>query len=481
MIRRTKIVATLGPATDRRGALNRIINAGVDVVRLNYSHDTQDQHRRRIRRIRRLAKQSGHEIGVIADLQGPKIRIAGFKQGSIILDTGDEFVIDADLQAKSGDEHHVGVTYKQLAEDVSEGDTLLIDDGRIILQVEQVSGNAVECVVLLGGTVSDNKGLNRAGGGLTAKALTRKDRMDLKHAVQQNVDYIAVSFPRNGEDIYNARKLIKDAGGNCGVIAKIERAEALDNIEEIVEAADCIMIARGDLGVEIGDALLAPVQKRLARLAREMNRVIITATQMMESMIHTQMPTRAEVLDVANAVLDGTDAVMLSAETSIGAHPEKVVEAMARICLGTEEQWLDQAPDYWVDAHFEHIDQAIAMSTMHAANRIGAKAIAALTETGATCKWMSRTSSSIPIFAFTNQLATQRRVTLLRGVYPVAFDQTQTSHQEVNRDLVQDLVERGVVTDGDTMIITKGDVFGRTGGTNGMKILRVGEHIAGVA
>ena len=481
MIRRTKIVATLGPATDRRGMLERIINAGVDVVRVNYSHDTRDQHRRRIRRVRRLAKQVGREIGIIADLQGPKIRIAGFKDGPIALETGEEFIIDALLPAKSGDEHHVGVTYKQLAEDVSAGDTLLLDDGRIILQVERVAGSAVECVVLLGGALSDNKGLNRAGGGLSAKALTRKDRTDLKHAVQQNVDYIAVSFPRTGEDIYNARKLISDANGECGVIAKIERAEALDNIEAIVEAADGVMIARGDLGVEIGDALLAPVQKRLSRLAREMNRVVITATQMMESMINSQQPTRAEVLDVANAVLDGTDAVMLSAETSVGAHPDKAVEAMARICLGTEEQWLDQAPDHWVDAHFERIDQAIAMSTMYAANRIGAKAIAALTETGATCKWMSRISSSTLILAFTSQLSTHRRMTLLRGVHPIGFDQTQTTHQEVNRDLVQNLVEREVVVEGDTVIITKGDVFGRMGGTNGMKILRVGEHIEGVA
>jgi pyruvate kinase len=481
IIRRTKIVATLGPSTDKPVVLDRLIRAGLDVVRINYSHDSKDRHEERVHMVRDRGARLGREIGVIADLQGPKVRIASFREGSVELDTGDEFIIDADLKTNAGDEHHVGITYKALAKDVRKGDTLLLDDGRIILQVESVYDNAVECVVLLGGTLSNNKGLNKEGGGLSAKALTRKDRVDLRHAVEIGADYIAVSFPRNAEDIHAARNLIANAGGNCDLIAKIERREAIDNADEIIEAADGIMIARGDLGVEIGDSRLAAVQKQLAARAREMNRVVITATQMMESMITSQIPTRAEVLDVANAVLDGTDAVMLSAESSIGRHPEKAVEAMARICLGTEEQWLDQGSDYRGTDQFQRIDEAIAKSAMFAANRIGAKAIAALTETGSTCMWMSRIGSNIPIFAFTGHVSTQRKVTLLRGVYPVAYDMTLSTHDEVNADLVNRLVNQGAVENGDTVIITKGDVFGRTGGTNGMKIVRAGDSIEPVA
>lgn len=480
-MRRTKIVATLGPATDSPAMLERVLAAGADVVRINYSHDTRARHARRIEAVRAAAAARGAEIGVMADLQGPKIRIGAFRQGSVVLEEGDEFIIDAELDLRAGDDHQVGVTYKALPRDVHPGDTLLIDDGRIILKVERVRDGAIHCVVLLGGELASNKGINREGGGLSAPALTRKDRADLRHAVAAGADFIAVSFPRTAEDIHAARRLIERAGGRCAIIAKIERADALDHAEEILAASEGIMVARGDLGVEIGDALLVPVQKRLIKIAREMNRLVITATQMMHSMTENQIPTRAEVFDVANAVLDGTDAVMLSAETSVGRYPDKAVEAMARICAATERQWGLQSPDYRIDERFERIDQAIAMSTMYAANRIGAKAIAALTETGATCVWMSRISSGIPIFAFTSHVHTRRRVTLYRGVYPVAFDLTQTSTEEVNRDLVAGLVARGVVHDGDTVIITKGDVFGRTGGTNTMKIVRVGDVIERVA
>ncbi|MCC7413884.1 MAG: pyruvate kinase [Gammaproteobacteria bacterium] len=477
-MRRTKIVATLGPATDDPELLGELIDAGADVVRLNYSHDTHERHGRRVEVVREQAARRGVEVGIIADLQGPKIRIGGFRDGPVELEDGDDFVIDAELDLRGGDGHHVGVTYKGLPRDVHAGDTLLIDDGRIILKVERVRRSAVHCVVLLGGELSSNKGINREGGGLSAPALTRKDRADLRHAVSVGADYIAVSFPRTAADIVAARKLIDKAGGRCGIIAKIERADALDHAEEILAVSEGIMVARGDLGVEIGDALLVPVQKRLIKIAREMNRIVITATQMMQSMIENQIPTRAEVFDVANAVLDGTDAVMLSAETSVGRYPYKAVEAMARICASTEQQWGLQSPDYQIDEHFERIDQAIAMATMYAANRIGAKAIAALTETGATCMWMSRMNTGIPIFAFTGHVRTQRLVTLYRGVYPIAFDMTRTSPQEVNRDLVRGLLERQAVHEGDTVIISKGDVFGRTGGTNAMKIVRIGDVIA---
>lgn len=477
VMRRTKIVATLGPATSDANMLTRVLRAGADCVRINYSHETHEGHRARVEQVRAISQQLGREVGVIADLQGPKIRIERFKRGPVTLEEGDEFTIDAALAADEGDDDGVGVTYKDLPKDVKKGDTLLIDDGRIILQVDRVVGTAVECVVLVGGELSNSKGLNREGGGLSAKALTRKDRNDIRHAVELGADYIAVSFPRNAEDIREARRLIERAGGNCGIIAKMERAEALENVESIIEASDGIMIARGDLGVEIGDSLLPPVQKRLIKIAREMNRVIITATQMMESMIENQIPTRAEVFDVANAVLDGTDAVMLSAETSVGRYPDKTVEAMARICVGTEKEWGYQGPDYRMDAHFERIDEAIAVSAIYAANRIGAKAILALTETGATTIWMSRMSSGIPIFAFTRHVPAQRKLTLYRGVYPITFDVTTTDSLEVNKEMIQHLKYRGIIRDEDLVIITKGDLRGRTGGTNAMKIVRAGNLI----
>ncbi len=476
-MRRTKIVATLGPSTDKPKVLRRLVAAGLDAARLNYSHGTPEAHAKRARALRRAARAENREIALIADLQGPKIRIERFRDGPIRLEQGDEFVIDADLQAGAGDEQQVGVTYKALAGDVKRGDTLLVDDGRIMLQVEKIDGNAIETVVLLGGELSDNKGINREGGGLSAKALTRKDRMDLKHAVDLGADYIAVSFPRTAKDIDEARRLVEKAGGNAGIIAKIERAEAIAHAEEITRAADGIMIARGDLGVEIGDSRLPPVQKQLIDLARGCHRIVITATQMMESMIENPMPTRAEVFDVANAVLDGTDAVMLSAETSIGKYPEKTVEAMARICLESEREWPDNQAELRLDAAFERVDQAIAVSTIYCANRIEVKAIAALTETGATAKWMSRIRTDIPIFAMSGLTQTLRKVNLYRGVQPVAFDISNIDTTEVTAGILTQLLERGAVTDGDRVIITKGDLMGLSGGTNGMKIVAVGEFV----
>jgi pyruvate kinase len=480
-VRRTKIIATLGPATDKPKVLTRLVAAGLDGARLNYSHGSRADHAKRARALRRAAKAERREIALIADLQGPKIRLERFRNGPIRLEEGDEFVIDADLNVNAGDEQHVGVTYKALPRDVQRGDTLLVDDGRIILQVENVDGNAIETVVLLGGTLSDNKGINREGGGLSAKALTHKDRLDLKHAVEIGADYIAVSFPRTAKDIEDAKRLVEKAGSNAGIIAKIERAEALDHAEEIVRAADGIMIARGDLGVEIGDSRLPPVQKQLIDLARRCHRIVITATQMMESMIEHPMPTRAEVFDVANAVLDGTDAVMLSAETSIGNYPEKTVEAMARICLESEKEWPDNQAELLLDAAFERVDQAIAVSTIYCANRIEVKAIAALTETGATTKWMSRIRTDIPIFAMSGLTATLRKVNLYRGVQPIAFDINAIDYTEVTAGILEQLRKRGVVVDGDKVIITKGDLLGHIGGTNGMKIVTVGEFVEHVA
>ncbi len=478
-MRRAKIIATLGPATDDPKVLEKVIQAGVDTVRLNYSHGSHEDHAMRFKAVHDLTKKIGRHIGVMADLQGPKIRIESFKEGYVVLEEGDEFSLDMAMKKTEGDEQQVGVTYKDLINDVKPGDNLLLDDGRIILQVEKIKDTRIKCVVMLGGYLSNNKGLNKDGGGLSAKALTAKDKRDLKHAIALGVDFIAISFPKTANDIISARKLIAKEGGECRIIAKMERAEALteENETGILEASDAIMIARGDLGVEIGDACLPAVQKRLIKKARAMNRGIITATQMMESMIENHIPTRAEVFDVANAVIDGTDAVMLSAETSIGKYPEKVVEAMARICTETEKARGSVGADYRIGQEFADIDETIAMSTMYAANHLNVKAIVALTETGSTTKWMSRTRSSIPIFAFTRTAKTCRRVTLFRGVYPFLYDITHSDYLEANKEMIDVLKAHNAVKDGDIVIITKGDLKGHQGGTNNMKIVKVGELV----
>ncbi|MEJ2508899.1 MAG: pyruvate kinase [Gammaproteobacteria bacterium] len=476
MQRRTKIVATLGPATDDAKVMDKIIEAGVDVVRVNFSHGSAEEHIDRAERVRNRARAHGRQVGLLADLQGPKIRIDRFKDGPVELVEGEVFVLDNQLPEDAGTTERVGLAYKQLPDDVKRGDTLLLDDGRIVLWVDDVSDTEVITRVVVGGQLSDRKGINRQGGGLSAPALTDKDRDDIRVAAQMQADYLAVSFPRSAADIHEARRLLEEAGGQkCSIIAKIERAEALDVIEEIVGASDVIMIARGDLGVEIGDAALPPVQKRLIQLARSMNRVVITATQMMESMIENQIPTRAEVFDVANAVLDGTDAVMLSAETASGKYPDKAIEAMDRVCREAEKQRMATVSTHRIDERFSRIDEAIAMAAMYTANHLHVKAIAALTESGSTPLWMSRISSGIPIYALTSHVETRRKVTLYRGVYPVSFDVTTQDHAEVNKEAIDELLRRGAVRDGDLVIITKGDLMGMLGGTNAMKIVKVGE------
>ncbi|MDH5407670.1 MAG: pyruvate kinase [Gammaproteobacteria bacterium] len=476
MLRRTKIVATLGPATEDPKMMDKILEAGVDVVRVNFSHGTAKEHIDRADRLRNRARAHGRQIGVLADLQGPKIRIEKFKQGKVMLEDGATFVLDTRLGSDEGTVERVGVAYKQIQADVKRGDTLLLDDGRIVLWVDEVTDSEVMCRVVLGGELSDRKGINKQGGGLSAPALTDKDREDIKTAAEMQADYVAVSFVRTAADVNEARELLRAAGGHGGIVAKIERAESLDVVEEIIEASDVIMIARGDLGVEIGDASLPPVQKRLIQLGRSMNKVVITATQMMESMITSHIPTRAEVFDVANAVLDGTDAVMLSAETASGKYPDKAIAAMDRICREAEKQRITTHSDHRINTEFGRIDEAIAMATMYTANHLGVKAIAALTESGSTALWMSRISSGIPIYALTSHVETRRKVTLYRGVYPVSFEPTTgKDHGEVNREAVDELLRRGTVRDGDLVILTKGDMMGTMGGTNAMKIVRVGE------
>ena len=478
MLRRTKIVATLGPATDDSKALDGIIQAGVDVVRINFSHGHPDEHRRRVEMVRNRAQAHGRQVGVLADLQGPKIRIDRFKNGKVRLAEDERFILDANCPATEGNQERVGIAYKELPDDVNRGDTLLLDDGRIVLWVEKVDGAEIICKVVVGGELSNNKGINRQGGGLSAAALTDKDRADIKIAAELEADYIAVSFPRCAADIHLARELLRAAGGQGDIVAKIERAEAVQDIEEIIASTDVVMIARGDLGVEIGDAELPAVQKQIIRVARSMNRVVITATQMMESMIENPIPTRAEVFDVANAVLDGTDAVMLSAETAAGKYPEKAVAAMDRICREAEKQASARTSDHRLNTQFGRIDEAIAMAAMYTANHLGVTAIAALTESGATPLWMSRISSGIPIYALTPHVATRRKVTMYRGVYPVSFRIDSTHHPVVNKEAVDELVRRGAVRDDDLIIITKGDLMGVHGGTNAMKVVRVGDIVA---
>ncbi len=477
-MRRTKIIATLGPATSDAKMLDRIIEAGVDVVRINFSHGNPEEHIERAEKLRNRARAHGRQIGVLCDLQGPKIRIERFKEGKVFINDGEPFILDTAMDPNEGTAERVGMAYKELPEDVKRGDTLLLDDGRISLWVDDVHGTEVRCRVVVGGELSDRKGLNKMGGGLSAPALTHKDREDIKLAAEMKADYLAVSFPVSAGDIHEARKLMEAAGGYADIIAKIERADALDNVEEIIEASDAIMVARGDLGVEIGDAALPPVQKQLIQTARKMNRIVITATQMMESMIHSHIPTRAEVFDVANAVLDGTDAVMLSAETASGKYPDKAIEAMDRICLVAEKQRIAKRSDHRIDTHFNRIDEAIAMASMYSANHLGVKAIAALTESGSTPRWMSRISSGIPIYALTKYVETRRKVTLYRGVYPVSFEVADDEDRAtIMKEAVDELLRRGAVRDGDLIIITRGETMGDAGGTNTMSIVRVGGDV----
>lgn len=474
MKRRTKIVATLGPSTDDPKVLREIIKAGMDVARINFSHGEQDDHRARIVAVRAAAAECGREVGLMGDLQGPKIRVKRFKNSKAALIVGAKFFLDSALAMHDGNELGVGVAYAKLHEDVEPGDVLLLNDGQIKLKVDKIEGTRVHTTVVLGGILSDHKGINRQGGGLSAPALTSTDREYIRFAADTDMDFLAVSFVRNAEDVMEARELLRAAGGHGLVVAKIERAEAVGCIESIIEAADIIMVARGDLGVEMGYAELTGMQKRIIRLTRRKNKVVITATQMMESMIKNRIPTRAEVSDVANAVMDGTDAVMLSAETAVGDYPVSVIAAMSEVCVGAEKHVLAKGrTTHRLDDRFEKVDEAIAMAVMYTANHLAVKAIIALTESGSTTLWMSRIRSDIPIYAFTSHLATSRRVTLYRGVYPVSFKLETSDIERLYRGIYNTLLSNNLVEDGDLAIFTKGDLTGVSGGTNSMKIVRV--------
>jgi len=471
--RNTKIVATLGPACSDSDVLQRMLAAGVDVVRLNFSHGTAADHIERARMVREQAQRLGREVAIMADLQGPKIRVGKFATGRVELKAGQAFVLDAECEL--GDDQRVGLDYKELPRDVSPGAVLLLNDGLIRLQVESVDGPRIATRVVVGGPLSNNKGINRMGGGLTAPALTAKDMDDVKTATLLEADYLAVSFPKTKEDMYMARQLLRAAGGHAMVIAKIERAEAITFLDEIIEASDGIMVARGDLAVEVGNAAVPGLQKRMIKLARERNKLTITATQMMESMINAPVPTRAEVSDVANAVLDGTDAVMLSAETAAGMYPVETVETMAQICIEAEKSATVELDRDFLNRTFTRVDQSIAMATLFTAFHLQVKAIASLTDSGSTALWMSRHNCGCPIFAVTPRIATQRKMALYRNVRPLFLEQSG------DRDSVliaaeELLVAKGQVRKGDLIVLTIGEPMGKAGGTNTMKIVKVGDQ-----
>ena len=479
MTRATKIVATLGPASSTQEVLTRMIAAGVDVVRLNFSLGTAQDHIDRAQLVREVARSVGREVGIMADLQGPKIRVGKFENGKIMLGVGDRFTLDA--RCELGNQERVGLDYKELPRDVGPGDLLLLNDGLIVLQVERVVGEEIETIVKIGGELSNNKGINRQGGGLSAPALTAKDMEDIKTAMALGADYVAVSFPKNATDMEMARQLAVVAGQphnhKARMIAKIERAEAIRPgvLEEILAASDGIMVARGDLAVEVGNAAVPALQKRMIKLAREANKVAITATQMMESMIVNPVPTRAEVSDVANAVLDGTDAVMLSAETAAGRYPVETIEAMAAICVEAEKSQPVRLDTDFLDQTFSRIDQSIAMGALFTAYHLQVKAIAALTDSGSTALWMSRHGINVPIYAMTPNVRSQRAMALYRNVQSLAMA-TSNDRDEALRQAEELLVARGVVQRGDFIALTVGEPMGQAGGTNTLKIVRVGEH-----
>jgi pyruvate kinase len=474
MQRRTKIVATLGPASDDTETLCKMIEAGLDVARINFSHGDESDHRRRAEALRAAAEKCGRDVGLMGDLQGPKIRIRRFENGSVHLDAGAAFYLDSSLGLTEGNQEGVGVALETLHEDVSEGDTLLLNDGMITLEIDRVEGTRIHTTVVNGGILSDHKGINLKGGGLSAPALTDVDRTNIQLAADLNMDFLAVSFVRSGKDVKEARKLFRKAGGNGFIVAKVERTEAVENIKSIVKAADVVMVARGDLGVEMGYAELTGIQKRMIQMTRSKYKVSITATQMMESMIENPIPTRAEVSDVANAVIDGTDAVMLSGETAVGAYPVEAIRAMSSVCVGAEK-FPNQAGRMGqrADDKFQLVDEAIAMAVMYTANHMKVKAIIALTESGATTRWMSRVRSDIPIYAMTPYAATSRRVAMYRGVYPVQFEVLEHERDKLYAKIFKTMLSKNLVEVGDLVIFTKGDLKGVSGNTNAMKILSV--------
>ena len=471
--RQTKIIATLGPSTDNAEIISQLIDCGIDAVRMNFSHGHRKDHLRRAKIVREVSQKKHYHIGIIGDLQGPKIRIQKFKNSQVILEEGQTFTLSAESDKEAGDEKQVGITYSDLYKDIKEGDELLLDDGRVSLKVESSAKSAIVTTVLIGGVLSDNKGLNRKGGGLSAPSITEKDKKDIQLAVEMDVDYLAISFVKTADDITYARKLLREAGGEAQIIAKVERVEALQNMDKIMEVSDGVMIARGDLSIEIGDAELTGVQKSLIKKARQNYCIAITATEMLQSMIESNVPTRAEISDVANAVLDGSDALMLSAESAVGKYPIEAVKTMSRLCQGAERAEPDTySTDHLLTQKVDRVDKAVALSTVYTSEHLQVKFIAALTESGSTALYISRFRSNISIYAMTTHIKTCRKVTLYKRTYPLLLEE-EDRKAKVTEQVVKALGKYQAIESGDKIVVTKGDDVGILGGTNGMKIIIV--------
>ena len=474
-LRSTRIVATLGPATDPPQVLESVLRAGVDVVRLNFSHGDPSAQVARAEAVRAMAAKIGREIGILADLPGPKIRVETFADGKVALKAGNRFDLVASNDVPPGDASQVGVSYLGLPGDVVAGDVLLLDDGLVQLKVDAVEGARIVTTVLNDSVLSNRKGLNKQGGGLSLGAITERDRELIAIAAGMDVDFIAVSFCRNAEDMHEARRVAKAHGSNAALVAKVERAEAIENLAEIVDASDVVMVARGDLGVEIGDAELPGLQKKIIRESLAREKVVITATQMLQSMVDSPIPTRAEVLDVANAVIDGTDAVMLSQETAAGSWPVKAVEAMARVCLGAERQFEADTDFEQARRGLERADHAIAMATMFLSEHIGVRAVVAMTESGGTARFLSRFHAAAPIYAFSRHAGARRKMALMRDVFPMDYDSRGQTPREAARGSIRMLVEAGHLVPGDRVIFTSGEHMETKGATNTLRLLEVGE------
>ena len=476
MRKRTKIIATLGPASSSPKSISNLIKEGTDVFRINLSHANVNEIEKIINILKNASLKLKRPVATLIDLQGQKIRIKGFSDKEyILLKTKSEFILDAVLADNKGTDKSVGLTYKDLPKQLEVGDELLLSDALIKLEVTKIEKSKIYTKVIRGGKLKPYQGVNKKGGGLSLKGITEKDKKDLAKAVKLDIDYVAVSFVKDADDIKAVKKVIGKK--QIGIIAKIERSEALEDIDQIAKVSDGLLVARGDLGVEIGIEQLPAVQDMLIRKAMSFDKIVIVATQMMESMINNRVPTRAEVFDVANAVTSGVDAVMLSAETAIGNYPIDVIQEVSRICEAAEKTNRKNLKINRTETNFRKVDQTIAMAAVYCAGKSNIKAIATLTETGSTPLWMSRIESTIPIYAMTKNDRTSRRICLLKGVYSIKLDDIEYVHAKANKQVVDLMLEKGAVKKGDFVIITKGDLMGTSGGTNAMKIVEVGNLI----
>jgi len=471
MVKKTKIIATMGPASSDPKVIEELINSGVDLFRINFSHGKKESHQENIANIRKIADELNKPVAILGDLQGPKIRVAKFADGKVTLKLNQKLILDCSY-TELGNDQIVGVDYADLAKDVFKDDTLLLDDGKIAFKVEKVVGEQVHCIVIQAGVLSNNKGINKLGGGLTAPALTTKDFADIQFAAEAKLDYLAVSFVRDATDLILTRTLLATHSGNCAIIAKIERVEAITNLDNIVKESDGIMVARGDLAVEVGDAQVPALQKRMIKSAQKYHKLSIVATQMLESMITSPVATRAEISDIANAVLDGTDAVMLSAETASGAYPVNAVSTMARTCIEAEKNRDTNIELNFSGQKFEYIDQAIAMSALFSSYHLQARAIVSLTTSGVTALWLSRVNSGIPVYAITDSKKAAQLMALYRDVHPIYVSGKTKSLEEMIDYARDNLIKSGLIKTGDTVLLTTGNHIHQVGGTNTMKMVK---------